>query len=311
MITIHDPHDVISRLTQWGESEDAVRAMLLTSTRAQPHASLDIFSDYDVVLVVTDIHPFFADRSWLEDFGQILVVYWDPIYPESDYGIGQTGNVTQYADGLKIDFRLWPEALLRRVAHAPALPAELDSGYTVLLDKDQLTVGLRPPTYRAYIPSRPSEDAYQTHIQEFFSDAPYVAKYLWRNELLPAKWCLDYDMKHVYLRPLLEWRVECDHGWAMPMRNLGKGLMKYLPTEISSQLESSYAGGGIAENWEALFRTIALFRRVAIEVGHALGYTYPHDLDRRVTAYLQAMKDVEHPYGMAKRDGVHHIHPTR
>src|SRR5579875_2868868 len=120
MITIHDPHDVIDRLTQWGERKDAVRAMLLTSTRAQPHAPLDIFSDYDVVLVVTDIHPFFADRSWLEDFGQVLVGYWDPIYPEPDYGIEQTGNVTQYTDGLKIDFRLWPEALLHRIAHAPA-----------------------------------------------------------------------------------------------------------------------------------------------------------------------------------------------
>jgi len=295
MITIHDPQEVTNRLIWWGESKDTIRAMLLTSTRAQPHASLDIFSDHDVVLVVRDIHPFFVDRAWLEDFGQALVVYWDPIYAESEYGIEQTGNVTQYADGLKIDFRIWPEALLQRIVEAPALPPEMDAGYTVLLDKDHLTQGLRPPTYQAYIPSRPSEDAYQTHIQDFFSDAPYVAKYLWRDELLPAKWCLDYDMKHEYLRPMLEWRMECDHGWSVPVRNLGKGLMKLLPPDISEQLASSYAGGGIAENWEALFRTIALFRRVASEVGQTLGYTYPHELDQGVAAYIRAMKDMEHP----------------
>lgn len=293
MIANHNPSDVFHRLIQWGEGTDLIRAMLLTSTRAQPHAALDVFSDYDVVLVVTDIHPFFVDRAWLEEFGQVLVAYWDGIELESEYGIEQTGNVVQYANGLKIDFRLWPVFLLQRIVQAGALPDDMDAGYRVLLDKDHLTQGLRPPTYQAYIPARPSADAYQTHIEEFFTDAPYVAKYLWRKELLPAKWCLDYDMKHVYLRPLLEWHMECDHGWAAPVRNLGKGLMKRLPPDIAEQLERSYAGGGIAENWEALFRTMALFRRVAIEVGQALGYTYPHDLDRRVTAYIRAMKDVE------------------
>ena len=49
-----------------------VRAMLLTSSRADPKAHLDLFSDYDVILVVTDIHPFFEDRTWLQDFGQVL-----------------------------------------------------------------------------------------------------------------------------------------------------------------------------------------------------------------------------------------------
>jgi hypothetical protein len=44
---------------------------------------------------------------------------------------------------------------------------------------------------------RGNEETYQTLIQDFFSDAPYVAKCLWRDELLPAKWCLDYDMKYI------------------------------------------------------------------------------------------------------------------
>jgi hypothetical protein len=35
---------------------------------------------------------------------------------------------------------------------------------------------------------------------------------------------------------------------------------------------------------------MALFRWVAIEVAADLGYAYPHDLDQRVTAYVQEMK---------------------
>ena len=67
-----------------------------------------------------DIHPFFEDRSWLEDFGEVLVVYWDPIYSDPDYGIEKFANVTQYADELKIDFTLWPVELLRKIIQAPA-----------------------------------------------------------------------------------------------------------------------------------------------------------------------------------------------
>jgi aminoglycoside 6-adenylyltransferase len=290
----HQPHNVISKLVRWAEQRDSVRAMLLTSTRAIPSASVDVFSDYDVVLIVEDIHPFFEDRSWLEDFGRVLVVYWDPIHLEPGYGIEKVANVTQYGDGLKIDFTLWPVELLKRIVQAPELPAELDAGYRVLMDKDSLTEGMKPPTYTAYIPVPPTDEAYQKWIEEFFSDAPYMAKCLRRGELFPAKWCLDYDMKHIYLRRMLEWRMELDHDWSVPTGALGKGLKKRLPPEIWSQLENTYVGADIADNWEALFRTLALFRQVAIEVGEELGYAYPRDLDERVTTYVQHMQHRDH-----------------
>jgi len=240
MTTMNDTnhaHDVVHQLIQWAEQQAPVRAMLLTSTRANPNALVDAFSDYDVVLVVQDIHPFFEDRTWLQDFGQVLVVYWDPIHPTPDYGIEQVANVTQYADGLKIDFTLWPVELLQQIAQNPVLPADLDVGYTVLIDKDHLTDGMHAPTYTAYLPTPPTNDTYQSVVTDFFSDAPYVAKCLWRDELMPAKWCLDYDMKHNFLRQMLEWWMERDHNWSVPAGALGKGLKQRLPPEIWSQLE--------------------------------------------------------------------------
>ena len=144
---IQPPSDVISKLIQWAEGHDSIRAMLLTSTRAISNAAVDMWSDYDVILVVEDIHPFYEERRWLEDFGDVLIVYRDPIYCDPDFGTEKFGNVTQYADGLKIDFTLLPVEWLRKVVQASALPAELDAGYRVLLDKDNLTEGMKPPTY--------------------------------------------------------------------------------------------------------------------------------------------------------------------
>ena len=102
-------------------------------------------------------------------------------------------------------------------------------------------------------------------------------------------------MKHKYLRQLLEWQIEIDHGWSLPVGSLGKGLKKHLPPDIWAQLEASYAGAGLAENWAALTNTMALFRQVAIQVGAQLGYAYPHDLDRRVTDYVDQIKRMEPP----------------
>jgi aminoglycoside 6-adenylyltransferase len=286
----HQQEDVINKIIQWANGREAIRAILLTSTRAVPNAPVDIFSDYDVVLVVENIYPFYEDRSWLEDFGEVLVAYWDPIYPDPDYGNEKFGNVTQYEDGLKIDFTLLPVEWLQKVVEATALPAELDAGYRVLMDKDNLTKEMKAPTYRAYIPIPPTNEDYQKAITDFFSDPPYVAKCLLRGELLPIKWCLDYDMKHVYLRQILEWKIGLDHGWSVPAGTLGKGLKKRLSPKIWSQLEEAYAGASIEENWDALFHTMTLFRQIAMEVGIGLGYEYPLDLDQRVTAYVQKMQ---------------------
>ena len=282
---------VIRRMVEWAEAHASVRVVLLTSARTRPDAPVDLFSDYDVILAVTDVHSFFEDRSWLGDFGPVLVVYRDPL--KRYYGEEKFAYITQYENGLKIDFTLLPVEILRRIVADPVLPPDLDVGYAVLLDKDGLTAGLQPPTYRAYILAPPDEGTYQTLIEEFFHEATYVAKQLWRDELLPAKYNLDQVMKQVYLRQMLEWRIEIDHDWSIKPGAYGKRLRKRLDPGLWSELESTYVGAGTEENWHALFATIALFRRVATQVGAHLGLAYPHELDRRVAAYLHKAQDLD------------------
>jgi streptomycin adenylyltransferase len=43
--------------------------------------------------------------------------------------------------------------------------------------------------------------------------------------------------------------------------------------------------------WEALFRNGALFRRVATEVGDALGHAYPQQVDEAMTSQLEAVRE--------------------
>jgi aminoglycoside 6-adenylyltransferase len=295
MVTPQPPQEAIQAIYLWAMTHDAIRAVLLTSTRAIPGGEVDALSDYDVILVVQDIYPFVIDHSWLNDFGEVLIAYWDEIHPDPVYGISICANVVQYCDGLKIDFTLWPIGLLQQIAMMSILPDELDAGYRVLVDKDRLSREMRQPTGRAYVPDPPTSKEYLLTVNDFLSDAPYVAKYLWRNELMPAKWCLDYDMKHVYLRRMLEWRVEIDHDWSIPVGSLGKGLKKHLPSDVWIDLERTYVGAKVEDNWRALRRTMQLFRRVSTEVGDYFGFAYPNELHQRVSAYVYHIRQMNSP----------------
>jgi aminoglycoside 6-adenylyltransferase len=161
----------------------------------------------------------------------------------------------------------------------------------VLLDKDQLTAGLRPPSYQAYIPKPPTETEYGESIEDFFLVAIYVAKYLWRDDLMAAKYLMDKAMRHEHLLPMLEWRVELEHDWSVKPGLYGQRLKKWLRPDLWAELESTYTGASLPDNWAALYHTIALMRKVAGEVGSRLGYLYPAEMDCRTMAYLKKIEN--------------------
>lgn len=285
-----DPN--IPKIIHWASKRPDVRAAILTSSRCNPNAPVDRLSDYDVIFVVEDIHPYQEKDAWMGDFGTVLALWRDPI--RLDHGQERFARITQYEEnGLKIDFTFWPVELLRRVVGDPKLPDELDVGYCVLLDKDKLTTGLQPPAYRAHIPSLPTETEYLEVIEEFFHEATYMAKHLWRDDLMPAKFQLEKEMKSDLLRRMLEWRMEIDNGWSVKPGVLGRSLKRYTRPDLWAELERTYVGASIEENWEALFATAKLMRKVATEVGQALGYAYPDALHQRAIHYLKWVKDLE------------------
>lgn len=281
-------NEIYPLLREWVQANPLVRAMLITSTRALPNTTADILSDYDVVLALQDVQPFYAERGWLSAFGTVLALYRDPL--QSVDGFVEAGYVVQFVDGLKIDFTLLECGKLGQIAAAEHLPDEFDAGYRILLDKDNLTSGMPAPTYRAYIPTRPPESRYIFMLENFYLETGYAAKYLWRGDLMGAKFILDFSMKQEHLLPMLEWHVECAHAWALKTGPHGRGMQKWLRPDLWTALEGTYSGAGLAENWQSLERMIALMRKTALEVGACLGYAYPEEMEQRARAYVEQVK---------------------
>jgi aminoglycoside 6-adenylyltransferase len=274
----------LERFTEWARDQELVRALIITSTHAVPNARLDVLSDYDLILILTDIHPFHENRDWLNAFGTVLALYRDPI--EQEGGFEKSGNIVQFEGGLKIDFTLTPVGLFQRIAAQPQLPDEYDAGYRVLLDKDGLTAGLKPPSYQAYIPTPPTESEYLENIEVAFIDAAYVAKFLWRDDVIAAKEVLDHFFKQEHLIPMLVWRAEIDHGWTVKPGPLGRGLKRWLRPDLWTEFASTYADADVDANWDVLFKSLALMKQVALEVGAHFGYAYPEEMEQRAIAHL-------------------------
>lgn len=282
-----DESHVLGRVVAWADTEPSVRAVILTSSRARADETVDPFSDYDLILAVADVDAFLRDGAFVSAYGRPLARWGDE---HELLGLRTTFRGVVYDDGVKIDFTIWPAELLERVAEQATLPDDLDVGYRVLLDKDGCTAGWSQPTFRAHIPSRPTSDEYRALVEEFWWSSTYVAKALSRGEVVFAKFALDYDMKLGVLRRFLEWLVEIERGWNVRPGVFGRGLERLLPGELVEALHATYVGAEFDDNWDALFRTTALFRRAATDVGDALGYTYPQDVDDRVTAGLDAVR---------------------
>lgn len=282
MLALPEQAIVLAQLVAWGESSPSIRAIILTSSRTRADGSADALSDYDVIVAVRDPAAFATGEAWMTGYGQPFVRWGDQ---HELYGLTTYFRGVIYSDGVKVDYTFWPDALLERVAGEEVLPDDLDVGYRVLLDKDARTTHWLSPTYRAHVPRKPTKAEFDALVDEFWWDTTYVAKSLRRGELFFAKFMLD-ELKNTALRRFLEWRIELDHDWSKRPGAYGRGLERLLPAEIWSELAATYVGIDIEDNWNALFRTTALFRRVATEVGDALGYPYPQEVDKAMTAYL-------------------------
>jgi aminoglycoside 6-adenylyltransferase len=280
--------DVLKRLVAWAEVQPTVRAMILTSSRARDDETVDELSDYDVIVAVTAPDEFLGNEAYVSAYERPLARWGDE---DELLGLRTTFRGVVYEDGVKIDFTIWPAELLERVAEQDGLPECLDVGYRVLVDKDARTGDWKPPTFQAHIPRPPTEEEYRALVEEFWWSSTYVAKALRRGEVVFVKFVLDYDMKLGVLRRFLEWRLEIEHGWNVRPGVLGRGLERLLPPDLVDALHATYVGGEVNANWDALFATAALFRRVAREVGNALGYEYPQEVDDGIEAQLKAVRD--------------------
>ncbi len=265
-------------ITDVANADERIRAAVLSGSRTNPSVSQDPFQDFDVVYVVTDVAPFVADPSWINRFGERIIfqtpdAMGSPQPEEKD----TFSYLMQFADGSRIDPTFAPAARID--------PLMFDSLSVPLLDKDDLLPPLSPPSDRDYLPEVPTAKAFEDCCNEFWWVCPYVAKGLWRSQIVYARYCHD-----TFIRPqlmaMLTWYVGVHTDFSHNTVAFGKYLPCELEPELRSLLLAIYADADEAHNWDALMATCALFRPITTQVARHFGFAYLHGDDQRVSAHL-------------------------
>lgn len=274
--------EVLLQFDKWATENDLIRAAILTSSRTQPVQKTDFLSDYDIELYVSDLEPFKKDDQWLNVFGPIMVRW--PNKPRStDFGDAFITRLVLFKDYVRIDFQITDKTIIDS--------NEYEDGYRVLVDKDNLTDTLNQPTFQKNIIQKPSKDKYEKLINEFWWNATYVPKYLWRDELPFAASLLGQSIRDKYLKTIIDWYIGIQHNWSINTGVCGKRFKQYLDVKTWSEYESTFATASLEEQWQAFFNAVNLFRRLAKIVADRFGYEYPMLLDNEMSAYYSFIRN--------------------
>jgi aminoglycoside 6-adenylyltransferase len=274
---------VLAQIKAWADQWDNVRAVVLTSSRADPHRTTDDLSDYDLDVHVRDVESVMADDSWLDAFGSIIVRW--PLRPQPTFDEEWVTQLALFEDGVRIDFQFTESR------HDEVIGT--DTTYRFLVDKDGMSGRSLVPSIQSIATGPPTREAFDARLNAFWWDIQYVAKALHRGELNYAKFVLDADIRFEKALPLMRWYAGMQHDWSVDVGVYGRWVHKYVDPKTWERYLKTFSGADVDDNWRALFATIELVRDLGTRIANNLEFEYPHEVDTAVTAYLRRIAELD------------------
>lgn len=263
-------------------SDPRIRAVVMNGSRASPTAKQDMFQDYDIVYIVTDVEPFVEDGNWIKQFGEILIMQkpdeidglWDKDKTAFTY-------LMLFKDGNRIDLKLLNQS---RVANW-----HRDSQSLLLLDKDEILGKYDPPSDKDYLPIQPTEKQFSDCCNEFLWVSTYVAKGICRKQLTYAKHMSEQIVKEKLIE-LLTWQVAIMTNHEKTVGCCGKYLEKYIDLDLWEKFKKTYVDYEWENMWQALFFMFEIFDHAAKIVSRHYRYFYNEKEHKEIIEYLRSVR---------------------
>lgn len=270
-------YDLIVSVAQ---ADPRIRAAYVEGSRANPKEPRDMFQDYDIGFVVTDTAPFVEDRSWIDRFGERLIMQ----YPD-EFGDEPCDHSNWYCwlmlftDGVRIDLHVMPTS---------ALSERLEL-YRTLVDKDGIMPDGGMTSDERYWVQRPSRKAFADTCNEFCWCLNNVAKGLRRGQLPFVMDHLD-DVVRPMLFRLLTWRAGIDHDFAVSVGKAGKYLRLYVSDDYYRRYLATYTRADVDAVWNAIDPMIDLFDDVARSVAADLDFAYDVSQTEAIRGFMARVR---------------------
>lgn len=270
-------------------NDDRIRAVTMEGSRANDNAVHDKYSDFDICYFVTDIRDFTKDKTWIQYFGEVLIVqcpcdWYDCPY---DYdGHDRFNYLIQFKDGNRIDLSLIDIRNIKKELenHEPRI---------VLLNKDNFKELIPVNSEEAFFIAKPSEAEYYGTCNEFRWISCYISKGLCRNELYYAKYAYDVLSMDMFIK-MLNWKIGVDNNWKVTTGSHSKYLKRFLTHDEMERFQNIFPNGKYEDIWEKLYLMYDYFAENAEYVGNALGYYFDKRETEEVREFLKEReKDVK------------------
>ena len=270
--------EMLDLIMNFARSDQRIRIVSMEGSRTNANVPKDDFQDYDISFLVTDTDSFIKNDDWLNVFGKRIIMQkpeaMDLFPPESDW----FSYLMIFQDDIKMDLSIIPIELLDKYLKSDKL-------IKVILDKDGLVLNPPIPSDEDFWIYKPSASFFDDCCNEFWFVSTYIAKGLFRNEILFAS----YHMEHiarVQLFNMLTWKIGIDFGYGFSVGKHFKYIHRYMSKTEWELLMKTYCMDTIDNCWIALESAHMLFRQVSHHVADGFGYLYP-DYDVQVTKYIE------------------------
>jgi len=267
--------EMLELIMGFAREDERVRGVLLNGSRVNPVVTPDIFQDWDVVFMVSDLAPFCMHETVLPRFGRTLIVQ----EPDAGEDTDRYAYLIQFQDGNRIDLIFRPLEALDQALD--------DSLTTVLLDKDGFVPELPQPSEKSYIPDPPSAKEYDDCVNEFyFGLGSQIPKTLWRDELPLTMFFIEVCLRRMLLKM---------YAWQHQSRSIGKAgryLRELLPEKDWREYEKTYALAEIDMVWDSLHAFYRQFRQAGEAVGKQNGHRFPEEQAVDVLRHLNHVRNL-------------------
>ncbi len=264
-------------------SDERIRVMTLEGSRVNPGITPDVWQDYDITFLVTEVESFRKSDDWLAAFGDIVLMQQPEameLFPP-DFPAGWFSYLMLFSDGVKIDLTLVPVTDIRNYLSQDPL-------IQVLLDKDGICPELPPPSDERFWVQRPGAAFVRDCANEFLFVSTYVAKGLLRGELLFANWHFEQILR-VELHRMLGYLAGVRNHFPLNTGKHDKWLPQFLSVQERAELFETYRLESIESCWNALSAAMQLFTDAMREVCDSLAYEVPLDTEK-VKRYIETLR---------------------
>jgi aminoglycoside 6-adenylyltransferase len=275
--------EMLELILSTAREDDRIRAVILNGSRANPEVADDLFQDFDIIYIVTDVVSYKETPAWIERFGELMILQLPDDMGDHPSSSDRYAYLMQFADGNRIDLTLYSVDRIDELTR--------DSLSVLLLDKDGIIEPFPPSNESDYLPAPPTQKSFGDCCNEFWWVSAYVAKGLWREEITYAKAVFDQYLR-TELMKMLTWYVGVGSDFSINLGKFGRRLQQYLDPTLWVLLVNTYSDADIEHTWDALEAACRLFRTIACSVAEHFGFTYSRDEDENVSVHLKHVRQL-------------------